>query len=102
MSINDLLGEHTPSQAPRLTPRSPLSIKELTAILVLGGIIWAAYDKMSAFAKSSAVEKVVEVQWQMRLEQQHDRDDTRAALVGIKEELQKLNVKVDTVPKRKP
>lgn len=78
MSIDNLLGDHTPSGVPRLTPRAPLTVKELTALLVFAGLVWGAYDKMSTFAKTSAVEKVVETQWQQQLANQHNFDTLNA------------------------
>ncbi len=76
MGIDHLFGDTPPTGAPvpRLTPRSPVSIKELTGILVLGGIIYGAYSQMSKFAEKTAVEQVVQTQWQQRLETQHNFD----------------------------
>jgi hypothetical protein len=75
MSIQDLLD--TPpggTPAPRLTPRSPLSVKELTAILILGGILWTAYDRLNKFAEKTSVEAIASAQMQMRLDMQHNFD----------------------------
>ena len=60
--------------APRLTPRSPLSIKELTAILVLGALVWGAYDRLNKFAEKSAVDHLSDTMWQQRMETQHNFD----------------------------
>lgn len=81
MSINDLLD--TPpngSPIPRLTPRAPLSVKELTAILVLGGLVFAAYDRLSQFASKTSVEQISTQQWQMRLDMNHRFDVLDARL----------------------
>lgn len=74
MSINDLLGEQTPAPVPRLTPRAPLSVKELTALLIFGGLVWGAYDKMSHYAEKSSVEEIARAQTQMRLDMNHGFD----------------------------
>ena len=79
MSINDLLGENTPlPPSHRLTPRSPISIKELTVVVafIAGG--WALYDRLNRFAEKTSVEHLVEVQWQQRLETQHNFDSLNA------------------------
>jgi hypothetical protein len=76
VGINDLFD--TPPNgslpAPRFMPRSPLSVKELTAILILAGLAWGAYDRLNKFAEKTAVEHVVETQWLQRLETQHNFD----------------------------
>lgn len=76
MGIDHLFGDTPPggSPPPRLTPRSPLSIKELTAILVLGALVWGAYDRLNKFAEKTAVEQIATSQWQMRLDTQHNFD----------------------------
>ncbi len=78
MGISDLLdtppGGTPQPPIPRFTPRSPLSIKELTAILILAALVWGAYDRLNHFAEKTAVEKVVETQWLQRLETQHNFD----------------------------
>lgn len=92
MGISDLLD--TPpggSPAPRLTPRSPLSIKELTALLIFGALVWGAYDKLNSSASKTSVEKIVETQWQQRLETQHNFDTMGASLNEIKGQLLKAD-----------
>lgn len=76
MGIDHLFGDTPPGGAPvpRLTPRSPVSIKELTGILVFFGLAYAVYSQMSKFAEKSAVDQVVQTQWQQRLETQHNFD----------------------------
>lgn len=76
MGIDHLFNDTPPtgSPVPRLTPRSPVSIKELTGILVFFGLAYAAYSQMSKFAEKTAVEQVVQTQWQQRLETQHNFD----------------------------
>lgn len=93
MSIDHLFTDPTPGP-PRLTPRSPLSIKELTAILVLGALVWGAYDRLNHFADKSAVEAIAGAQWQARLDAQHNFDTMRA-------EIQKLTDKVDAIKPEK-
>ncbi len=77
MGIDHLFGDTPPTGSPpvpRLTPRSPVSIKELTGILVFFGLAYGAYTQMSKFAEKTAVEQVVQTQWQQRLETQHNFD----------------------------
>jgi hypothetical protein len=87
MGIDDLLGDRTPAPPPRLTPRSPISVKELTAILVLGGLVWAAYDRLNHFADKTAVEAIATAQWQARLDAQHNFDVMRADLKALTEKV---------------
>lgn len=76
MGIDHLFGDTPPNgqPVPRLTPRSPVSIKELTGILIFGGLVWGAYTQMSKFAEKTSVDKIIESQWQQRLETQHRFD----------------------------
>lgn len=67
----------------------------------LAALAWGAYEKLNKFAEKSAVERVVETQWQQRLEAQNDRLTTNSALGAIKDELQRLNIKIDN-QKHKP
>lgn len=81
MGIHDLLDTPpTGTPVPRLTPRAPLSIKELTAILVFGALIWGAYEKLNKFAEKTSVEHLTETMWQQRIEWQHNFDTIRAQL----------------------
>jgi len=77
MGIDHLFGDTPPGGSPpvpRLTPRSPVSIKELTGILIFFGLAYGAYTQMSKFAEKTAVDQLVVTQWQQRLENQHNFD----------------------------
>lgn len=103
MSINDLLGERTPlPPSHRLTPRSPLSVKELTAILILGGLVWAAYDRLNHFAEKTVVEKIVETQWLQRLETQHNFDSLNAKVDQLIKSQQASDAEKKPQPRNRP
>lgn len=77
MSISDLL-DTPPSgsqPAPRLTPRSPLSIKEVLGLLALIAGVGAFYREMSKYAEKTTVDKLVDMQVQFRVDQIQLRAD---------------------------
>jgi vacuolar-type H+-ATPase subunit F/Vma7 len=103
MGIDHLLGDQTPGPpVPRLTPRAPLSVKELTGLLIFLGLVGAAYDKMSTFAKTTAVEKVVDEQFRQQLANQHNFDVLTAKVDQIIKTQAAPVVVTVPVPKHKP
>jgi hypothetical protein len=81
MSIHDLLDTPpTGTPAPRLTPRAPVSVKELIGIATLAALAWGAYDHLNKFAEKTAVEHLSDTMWQQRIETQHNFDTIRSQL----------------------
>jgi hypothetical protein len=84
MSIQDLLD--TPpggTPAPRLTPRFPVSVKDLIVILGFMAAVGAIFDRLNKYAEKTDMQKVVDMQIQMRLDTQHNFDTLGAKVDDI-------------------
>lgn len=76
MGIDHLFGYTPPggSEVPKLTPRAPISIKELIVILGFIAAVGAIYDRMNKYAEKTDLEKVKDAQVEMRIATQHNFD----------------------------
>lgn len=84
MSINDLLD--TPpggTPVPRLTPRSPITIKELIVVLGVLAAVGAIFDRLNKYAEKTDLQHVIDMQIQMRLDTQHNFDTLGAKVDNV-------------------
>jgi hypothetical protein len=85
MGIEHLFGDTPPdgTPPPRLTPRSPISIKELIVVLGFIAAVGAIYDRMNKYAEKTDLERIKDAQTELRISTQHNFDQLGAKVDAL-------------------